>query len=93
MVRIIKAEPLENYRMRLVFSDGAEGTVDLSGLVGKGVFKVWEDISFFNSVFIDNKTRSIAWDGGIDLCPEKLYAEATGVDPLAVPAKKEAAAR
>ncbi|MEW5946074.1 MAG: DUF2442 domain-containing protein [bacterium] len=93
MRKIVEAKPLENYRMRIRFSEGTEGTVDLSGLVGKGVFRVWEDVKFFNSVFIDSETHTIAWEGGIDLCPDKLYAEVTGADPLTVLEESEATAR
>ncbi len=93
MHRIVEVNPLENYRLRLRFSDGTDGIVDLSELVGKGVFSAWKDASFFNSVFIDSETRTIAWEGGIDLCPDKLYAEIAGADPLAILGKSEAAAR
>lgn len=93
MYKIVEAKPLEKYRMRLKFSDGTEGVVDLSVLVGKGVFKAWEDVAFFNSCFIDNETCTIAWEGGIDLCPDNLYAEVTGTDPLTILEKREAAAR
>lgn len=90
MHRIVEVKPLENYRVWIKFSDGIEGTVDLSELVGKGVFSVWEDVNFFNSVFIDQESHTIAWKGGIDLCPDNLYAKVLGVDPLTI-LKKEGA--
>jgi len=85
---IIEVKPLKNYTVWLKFADGVEGTVDLSDLAGKGVFSAWEDVDFFNSVFVDEQTRTIAWEGGIDLCPDNLYAKITGTDPLN-PHKKE----
>jgi len=88
MHRILEAKPLKEYRVWLRFSDGVEGTVDLSRLVGKGVFKAWEDVAFFNSVSIDAETHTLAWEGGIDLCPDNLYAEVAGADPLTL-LKKE----
>ena len=33
MNKIIEAKPLPDYRLRLKFSDGVEGTVDLSDMV------------------------------------------------------------
>lgn len=90
MHRIIEVKPLQDYRVWLRFSDGVEGTVDLSGLVGKGVFSAWEDVAFFNSVHVDRESHTIAWDGQIDLCPDTLYAKVLGVDPLTV-LKKEMA--
>ena len=93
MHKIVEVEPLEGYRVRLMFSDGVEGTVDLSDLAGKGVFRSWKDITFFNSVFIDSETHTIAWEGGIDLCPDNLYAKLTGVEPLKILAKEKTVAR
>lgn len=90
MHRIVEVKPLKNYGVWIKFSDGIEGTVDLSELVGRGVFSVWEDVNFFNSVFIDQESHTIAWKGGIDLCPDNLYAKVLGVDPLTV-LKKEGA--
>ena len=92
MNKIISVEPLENYTVRLKFADGIEGTVDLSELVGKGVFSAWENIDFFKSVFIDKETHTIAWDGGIDLCPDNLYSEVTGAEPLEIFKKEKTAA-
>ncbi|MBU4143118.1 DUF2442 domain-containing protein [Patescibacteria group bacterium] len=88
MHEIIEVKPLSNYRVWIKFSDGVEGTVDLSELVGEGVFKAWEDIEFFNSVYIDPESHTIAWKGGIDLCPDNLYAKVLGVEPLSI-LKKE----
>ncbi|MEW6201743.1 MAG: DUF2442 domain-containing protein [bacterium] len=93
MHKIVEVKPLENYRVWLKFSDGAEGTVDLSGLVGKGIFRAWEDVNFFNSVFIDGETHTIAWEGGIDLCPDNLYAKIAGTDALNLLNRKKTAVR
>ncbi len=49
------------------------GTVDLSDMVGEGVFTVWEDPAEFAKVGIDPVTHMLAWPGGIDLCPDSLY--------------------
>ena len=88
MHEIIEVKPLSNYRVWIKFSDGVEGTVNLSELVGEGVFKAWEDIEFFNSVYVDPESHTIAWEGGIDLCPDNLYAKVLGVEPLSI-LKKE----
>ena len=84
MHKVVDVKPLENYRVWLKFYDGKEGTIDLSKLVGKGVFQKWRDKNFFNSVFIDPESHTIAWQGDIDLCPDTLYAEIIGKDPIAV---------
>lgn len=91
MHRIIEAVPLKNFRLKLKFADSIEGTVDLSNLAGKGVFSAWNKPGFFNTVYIDQESHTVAWPGGIDLCPDSLYAEATGTDfELNIKKKKEA---
>jgi hypothetical protein len=90
MHRIVEVKPLANYRVWIKFSDGVEGTVDLSELAGKGVFSAWNDVNFFNSVFIDPESHTIAWPERIDLCPDTLYAKVLSVDPLTI-LKKELA--
>lgn len=82
MHRIIEVKPLENYKVWLKFADGVEGIVNLSDVAGKGVFSVWNDPKVFQAVFIDPESHTIAWPGGIDLCPDTLYSEITGIDVL-----------
>jgi hypothetical protein len=72
--------PLTNYRIYLEFSDGAKGEVDLSDLVGKGIFQVWNDYSFFQKVHLGSE-RQIQWNDYIELCPDSLYLKLTGKTP------------
>jgi len=75
MRKIISAEPLQDYRVKIRFSDGLEGIVDLSDLVGKGVFQSWINQQEFAKVSINDETHTLTWPGGIDLCPDSLYEE------------------
>lgn len=75
MVQILEARPIEPYAVWIRFSDGVSGSVDLSDLVGKGVFAAWKDAEFFRRVAIDPDTHTLAWPGGIDLAPEALYED------------------
>ena len=52
MVRPISVSALPNLRIKVVFSDGTQGSVDLSELAGQGVFKAWEDEKFFAQVHV-----------------------------------------
>ncbi len=81
MPRIIEARALDNYRLHLEFEDGVEGTVDLSEMVGRRVFSAWSDPDFFARVTVDPETRTVAWPGGIDLCPDQLYYDVAGAPP------------
>lgn len=80
MVRIIEVRALEGYRLELVFDDGVTGVVDLSSLVGKGVFDLWRDRLAFEQVQIGS-SGELVWDDRIDLCPDSLYLKATGKKP------------
>lgn len=78
--RPMAVEPREGYRIWLRYADGAEGEVDLSHLVGKGVFAAWRDRGFFERVHIGGG-GAIAWSDQIDICPDSLYQRLTGRFP------------
>jgi len=78
MERIVSANPRSGYRLRLKFTDGAEGEVSLAHLVGKGVYSGWKDPAEFAMVSIDPRARTVCWPGGIDLDPDALYSKVTG---------------
>lgn len=78
MKRITFVEPSPDYRVKLRFEDGVEGVVDLSAQVGKGVFAAWEDVEHFMRVRIGD-LGELVWDGEVDLCPDALYMEVTGM--------------
>ena len=75
MFRILEAKPLPEYRVWVRFSDGIEGEIDLSDMVGKGVFAAWLDPEEFKKVSIDLQTYTLTWPGGIDIAPDALYEE------------------
>jgi len=78
--RIKGVEVLSEYRLDLTFDDGTRGIVDLSSLVGKGVFSLWRDPSAFERVRIGTSGELI-WNDQIDLCPDALYLRVTGKKP------------
>ncbi len=77
--RPVHVEALPPYRIRVRFSDGVEGTVDLSHLRNHGVFRRWEEPGFFEQVFISADAGTVSWPGQLDLDPDVLYARATGM--------------
>ena len=77
---VVEVRPLENYHLWVKYSDGTEGVVDLSGLVGKGVFALWKDYRAFQAVHIGSGGE-IAWSEEIDLCPDAIYLRVTGKHP------------
>lgn len=77
MVKIIEINPLENYKLHLKFDDGVEGDIDLSSLVGKGVFSSFADVKFFNNVKIGD-AGAPTWENEIDIDPLNQYLKITG---------------
>lgn len=80
MFKPIDVTPLPGYKLRLRYADGVEGDVDLSGLVGKGVFRLWNDATAFEAVSIGS-SGEIRWSDEVDLCADALYMEITGKSP------------
>ena len=93
MRKITHAEVLQAYRLALTFDDGTAGTVDLSSLVGKGVFACWNDPAAFAQVRIGS-SGELLWGDQVDLCPDALYLKVTGKQPEEVfPALRQEPAR
>ena len=70
-------EARDGYCIWIKFKDGVEGVVDLSHLVGRGVFKAWKDRAFFEAVRITSY-EAVTWGEDLDLCPDTFYLELTG---------------
>lgn len=83
MHRITDVRALESYRIWIRFDDGVEGEVDLSDLVGKGVFASWEDPEHFAKVFVNPESRTVTWPDGVDLDPDVLYQDVLSERQLA----------
>ncbi len=77
MPKPVQVRPLKGHRLWIRYDDGAEGEVDLSHLVGKGVFRAWSTGGVFESVRLA-QGGGIEWDGGLELCPDAIYLKLTG---------------
>ena len=80
MYKITNVTVLEGYILKLEYSDGKQGTVDLSRLVGKGVFSLWNDYKAFQDVKIGS-SGELLWSDQVDLCPDSLYLQMTHQEP------------
>lgn len=69
----------EAFRVRLKYTDGYEGDVDLSGLFQKPVGLVLEIQrgNLFDRCFVED--GALAWPNGYELCPDALRAQAKEV--------------
>ncbi len=80
VIRPVEVKPQEGCRLWLRYEDGAEGTVDLSHLSGRGVFAAWGDRSVFEAVRI-SRSGALEWPGDVDLCGDALYLRLTAKSP------------
>ncbi len=80
MKRPVSVQALPDYRIHLKYDDGMEGDIDLAEFVGKGPFVDWNDPAFFKRVEI-GPHREIRWSDEIELCPDALYMQITGMTP------------
>jgi hypothetical protein len=80
MYKITEVKVLSNYNVWLKYSDGTEGTVNLSHLVDKGVFSLWNNYKEFRKVSIGS-LGELVWGTEVDLCPDSLYLQITGKKP------------
>ena len=76
-MKIQTAKSLPGYRLELQFDSGEKGVVDLSSLVGRGVFEEWNHPGSFERVSV-TEVGAVEWPGQIDLCPDALYLQMTG---------------
>lgn len=75
LIRVISAEYLEEYKIKLQFNDGVIGIVDLKEELYGQVFEPLKDLSFFKSFKLD--TWTLCWSNGADFSPEFLYSLAS----------------
>lgn len=80
-MNLLEVSPRENFRLFLRYDNGVSGEVDLSELVGRGVFSAWSNADVFRQVWL-SKTGHPEWPGSIDLCPDALYMQLTGKSPI-----------
>ena len=77
MNRPNKVEALPGFRIRVNYSDGVDGVIDLSADVGRGVFAPLADEAFFQTIHI-GRYGQISWSEDIEICPDAAYQEIMG---------------
>ena len=50
MIKVISVDPIEDYKLRIGFSNGRKGVFDVSPYIDKGVFVELKDKAYFRSV-------------------------------------------
>ena len=70
--RIVEAEYVADFTIRLRFDDGAEGEVDLSQELSGPIFQPLRNVQFFRRFQLHPELRTLVWPNGADLAPEFL---------------------
>jgi Protein of unknown function (DUF2442) len=75
MLEVTTAEFLGGHRVRIGFSNGAEGTVDLADALWGPMFEPLQDSATFQRFEISPVLHTLRWENDADLAPEYLYAK------------------
>lgn len=74
MIRIRDVEPLEQFRVRLEFTDGTHREIDLEPYLHGPVFDaIRSDPAMFRAVKVHSRMKTIYWENGADIDPDVLY--------------------
>jgi hypothetical protein len=73
MIKVISVDPIEDYKLRIEFSNGKKGIFDVSPYVDKGVFVELKDNAYFRAV--RPAFRGIMWPHEQDFSAETIEYE------------------
>jgi hypothetical protein len=71
---VVDAQHRGGFRLRVVFNDGTENTIDFAQWLDGPMFEALKAPDYFVRYFIDGGT--VVWPNGADIAPETLYAVA-----------------
>ena len=77
--RITKVEPLESFRLRVIFEDDAVKIFDVVPYLDTTFFNRLREEEYFNQVEIGDYGDSVRWDDGQDFSADMLYARGESV--------------
>src|SRR5206468_9264438 len=78
MIRLVSAEPLPQYRLKVTFNDGLSGVFPVEPERRGGVFLKLLETRVFDAVTINPDFGCVEWPGGIDLCPDTMHQAMAG---------------
>lgn len=72
--RVIQVKALPEFCLKVKFSDGISGSVDMCDFIhapDAGVFSILKDNKLFTKVYLDY--GAVTWPGELDLAPDAMY--------------------
>ena len=88
MTRISEAHYVSGYVLRLRFSDGLEGEVDLASELDGEIFEPLRDPTIFRSFRVHPELHTVVWPNGADFDPATLHDWPQVVDALTAQARE-----
>lgn len=82
MLQVIAAEPLEDYRLRVIFNDGLVRELDCSFLLHGTLGEPLRERDYFRQVHVDEEARTVVWPNGLDPAPELLHGDHAPTHPV-----------
>ncbi len=73
--RVTNVEPLNDFRLRLTFTDGLVREVDLSGELWGPMAEPLQNPDCFRQVRVDPELGTVVWPNGFDLDPDVLHGD------------------
>ncbi len=80
LIKVIEAVYLEDYKIRVTFSNGKIKDVDLDGKLEGEVFRLLKNKSIFIQFKVDKELGTIVWPNGTDIAPYSLYDIGVPID-------------
>jgi len=71
--RVKSVIPEDDYKLRVIFSNGETGIYDCTPLLNFGVFCELRDVDYFRRVRVEGGT--VVWPNEQDICPDTLYQD------------------
>ena len=73
-IRVRAVAPLEDFKVRLEFTDDTTKEIDLEQYLHGPIFEpIQNDPSLFRSVKVDARAGTIVWENGADIDPDVLH--------------------
>ena len=75
MLEVVQAEYVEGYKVKVSFSSGEKGVVDLTDALWGPVFAPLRNVTQFQQFYLSPVLHTIAWENEADFAPEYLRAK------------------
>jgi hypothetical protein len=71
--RVKKVQPLDDFKLYIVFENDEERIFDVKPYLDKGIFTELKSVEKFKSAHISDGT--VQWENEADFCPDTLFED------------------